>query len=218
MTGRDIRVATRVSESQHNTIELAAKAQDLKVSEWVRHAVLRRLSEEDATLVQQCFAIRLLLLNVLLYLAPTQRGITATRLLGISQAVDHASQKHAERVLATVSSPAETLPGSLPAAALTFIVQTRLTESQYEAVTTAAAENRQTVADWFRDAILTELRHEAVLGILQRQVQGLRTILDDAVGAATSDPPTLGRTLLAELDMRTDPSTFVDPVNSTHTR
>lgn len=100
MSTRDSIVSIRLTESNHKAVGRAAQAQALKVSEWVRQVVLSRLSGGDAAPVShvcQCFAIRVLTLNVLLHLGPPQRGLSPERLKEIWQAADQLADQQARR-------------------------------------------------------------------------------------------------------------------------
>ena len=213
MSTRDSIICIRLTESDHKAVGLAAEASALKVSEWVRRAILRRLSGKDSlsgSLIRQSFAVRFILLNVLLYLGPSPRGLKPERLKELWLAADQFSDKQTTKVLLSTSSSPETLPGSA-AAARTCQVAGRLTDVQHHAVAMAAEAARASVADWLRDTIVTQLTHEALLEILHQQVLALRTILDEAVGKLTGASGELDRDTLADLTKRTDPTTIRVP-------
>lgn len=213
MDGRECFVSVRLSTYEREAIGLAAEAQSLKVSEWVRRAILRRLSGKDSlsgSLIRQSFAVRFILLNVLLHLGPSPRGLKPERLKELWLAADQLSDKQATKVLLSTSSSPETLPGSA-AAARTCQVGGRLTDIQHHAVAMAAEAARVSVADWLRDTLVTQLTHETVLAIVHQQVLALRTILDEAVAKLTGPSAGLDRDTLADLTKRTDPTTIRVP-------
>jgi hypothetical protein len=210
MADRDCYIVARLLPHQQDRVKVLAEESGLKVGEWVRLSVLQRLAGEDSAflnLVRQCFAIRVLLLNILLYVGPSEPGLKPERLHEICQATDQLSDKHTRRVLACAMPVVEVAPRG-PAAVRNRQVGARLTESQYQEVALAAQASQLTIAEWVRDTVVAQLSREEFLHIVTQQVHGLRMILDDAARLLTAGSAELDRGILSDLTKRTDPASI----------
>lgn len=206
MSDRDSYVSSRITDSQYESLKTAAQAQALTVAEWLRLAVLRRISGDDSTtagLVRDVLATRILLLNLLYYLGPDGSKLGREGLKKAQQRARDSSQTQVQKLLSLDPDGQE--PQDKEGRLHGQPVKARLTEAHYDTVTLAAASAGTTVSEWLRQAVLTDLERQTVLQILKDQVLALRLILEESVTTLLTEGGQLDRNALAALTKRTDP-------------
>ena len=211
MGDRDYHLGTRIADLQYTSLKAAADAQALTVAEWVRLAVLRRMSGDDSvSLIRELLAVRIILLNLLYFLGP-EGTLTAEALKEVPQRAVKSSTSQLQKLIPGDDEPAA--PGSRRRTRQRT-VKARLTESQYETVKLSAAAAGITPAEWLRDAVVVQLEHDPLLQILRQRVVAVRFILDESIATLTTDGGRLDHAVISHLTKRTDPA----PVGRAKTR
>lgn len=206
MSDRDFHVGTRITAQQYKALRRAAEAQALTVAEWIRLAVLRRISGEDSTaagLIRDVLAARILLLNVLYFLGPDGNSLGRDGLKQVPRRASESSQSQLQTLLSLDSEGAE--PSMESRMTQGQSIKARLTEAQHETVTLSATAAGSTVSDWLRVAVVTDLERSTLLQILSNRVLALRSILEESVTTLVTDGGQLDRNAIAILTKRTDP-------------
>jgi hypothetical protein len=207
MTARPYFIAARITQPQHDKVRLAAEAKALKVSEWLRLAILDRLSGQDSaalSALRHTLALRIVLLNLLNFLAPPEPGKTTPELKGLWLLAEDASAKQLRTLLALDSGSTTCTAPNI--SAISHSVSARLTESQYVAATTAARTSNITLGEWFREIIVAQVDLPPIPPLLADRIIALRTILEDSIHHLTSDRASFNSNTVGTLSTRTDPA------------
>ncbi len=203
MLDRDYFVGTRIADSHYNSLKTAADDQALTIAEWVRLAVVRRITGEASTsraLVQELLAIRIMLLNLLFAMGPDGANFGRQRLQNLPRRADESSQTQVQRLF---PAPPAGGPGG-PTRHRT--VKVRLNKTQHETVKLNAAAAGITVSEWLRDAVVVQLQHDALPKVLKQRVLAVCLILDASIATVTAEGGRLDQTVMADLSKRTDPA------------
>jgi hypothetical protein len=169
--------------------------------------VIDRLSGQDLaalSALRHTLALRIVLLNLLNFLAPPEPGKTTPALKGLWLLAEDASAKQL-RTLLTLDSGSPTC-ASPDTSAVTHSVSARLTESQYVAATSAVRTNNITPGEWFREIIVAQVDLPPILPLLANRIIALRTILEDSIQQLTSDRASFNSNTVGTLSTRTDPA------------